>query len=460
MRTPSVLNDSVVLLLVLMVTASASFGQARPDGLRRRGYFGAQVDPIPDTLRAKLPLHSGGGALVTRVSAGGPAQAAGVAANDVILDVGGTDVTDPRQFVSLVRAYRAGDRFRMTLMRDGKRLSKEVVARPLPPEADPAFDVLYESVVADGRRLRTIVTRPRGAGKHPAVLLIGGLGCYSLDGIGEGNAYGKILHALTRQGVATMRVEKSGMGDSEGPPCSSPQADLRAEVAGFAAGLRALKAHAFVDSGAVFVFGHSMGGIVAPLVVGQVPVRGVVVAGTIGTGILEHELANLRRQLVLRGTDYGEVDALVRQKAACNHRLYVERQTPDQIGRDAPGCAKLPIQPAAPYTYMQQAAGLSLGAAWKGSAAPVLVLYGTSDYRTSAQEHQYLADMLNSFRPGRATFVQIEGMDHGFARAPSQRASLERTQGGQPQEVFHPQVLDEVQRWMKNPPNAVVGQRR
>ena len=458
--TPSVSRPSVALLVTAMLASLASPGRAQSDDLPRRGWFGAQVQPVPESLSTRLNLPSGRGVLVTAVVAGGAARAAGVAANDVILEVDGSGVAAAPQFVASVRKYRAGSQFQVTLMRDGRRLHKVVVVKPLPLEADASFDVLYRSVAVDGGRLRTIITKPKAAGRHPAVLLIGGLGCYSLDGIGEGHAYGRILYALTRQGFVTMRVEKSGMGDSEGAPCSSPRTDLRAEVGGFVAGLTALKTYDFVDAGSVVVLGHSMGGIVAPLVVSQSPARGVIVAGTIGTSIVEHELANLRRQLVLGGADYGDVDAIVRQKAVCNHRLYVERQTPEQIAKDAPGCARLPIQPAAPYTYMQQAAALSLAEAWKGVDAPVLVVYGTSDYRTSAQEHQYLADMINSRHPGRATFVRVEGMDHGFAQAPSQRASLDRVGDSSAREVFQPRFLDEVHRWLKTLPKETLGQRR
>jgi alpha-beta hydrolase superfamily lysophospholipase len=448
----SVLRKAVAPLVVVMLASLATPGRAQSDALPRRGFFGAQVESVPESLTTKLGLPSGRGVLVKALAADGAARVAGVAARDVILSVDGVDVNDPRAFVALVREHRAGDQFRVTLLRDGKRLRKVIAVKPLPLESDPSFDVLYRSVVVDGGRLRTIVTKPKAPGRHPAVLLIGGLGCYSLDGIGEGHAYGKILYALTRQGYVTMRVEKRGMGDSEGAPCSSPQTDLRAEVGGFVAGLEALKSYDFVEASSVVVFGHSMGGIVAPLVVNRSPASGVIVAGTIGTSIVEHELANLRRQLVLRGADYADVDAIVRQKEACNHRLYVERQTPEQIAKDAPGCTKLPIQPAAPYTYMQQAAALSLAKEWQGVEVPVLVVYGGADYRTSVDEHQYLANMINSRCPGRATFVQIAEMDHGFAQASSQRASLQRTSDSNAQEVFQPRFLDEVQRWLKSLP--------
>ena len=50
------------------------------------------------------------------------------------------------------------------------------------PTFRPGFDRGYQLAV-DGAKRRVIVTRPHGAGKRPAVLLIGGIGCYSLDGL-------------------------------------------------------------------------------------------------------------------------------------------------------------------------------------------------------------------------------------------------------------------------------------
>ena len=96
-------------------------------------------------------------------------------------------------------------------------LTKEGTLAPMALEQQADYDIDYGSVDAGGSKCRVIVTRPRTAGKHPAVLLLGGIGCYSLDGLLRGpeprDSYGKILDVLTRAGYVTMRVEKSGMGD-------------------------------------------------------------------------------------------------------------------------------------------------------------------------------------------------------------------------------------------------------
>jgi hypothetical protein len=55
----------------------------------------------------------------------------------------------------------------------------------------------------------------------------------------------------------------------------------------------------------------------------------------------------------------------------------------------------------------------------------VLVTYGTSDPATWSEENRYLVDVINSFHPGRASYVEFPGMGHGLDLVPSKRAWLE-----------------------------------
>lgn len=48
-------------------------------------------------------------------------------------------------------------------------------------------------------RRRVIVTRPRREGRLPAVLLMQGLGCYSVDGLDGSNSYGRVIGELSRR---------------------------------------------------------------------------------------------------------------------------------------------------------------------------------------------------------------------------------------------------------------------
>src|SRR5437764_11912538 len=114
-----------------------------------------------------------------------------------------------------------------------------------------------------------------------------------------------------------MRVEKSSMGDSEGPPCST--VDMEAERRGYIAGLKALKDYSFVDPNNTFLMGISIGGVQAPLIAEQVPVKGIVVINTVIKPFLEYLIDTRRRQNLLAHVPYDEMDRRARINERCNH---------------------------------------------------------------------------------------------------------------------------------------------
>jgi pimeloyl-ACP methyl ester carboxylesterase len=79
--------------------------------------------------------------------------------------------------------------------------------------------------------------------------------------------------------------------------------------------------------------------------------------------------------------------------------------------------------------YMHQIGDINLARAWKQIDAPALVIYGTSDPVTSADESRYLVATINSFHPNRATYTEIAGMGHDFALYKSPADFLNRSQG-------------------------------
>ena len=424
----------VVFCLLLLTFAP---GRASGQELRRQVYLGAGLDPQGSRL------------LIAGVVPGGTAEAAGILPGDVLLRVGDVEITSPAQLSAALRRYRAGDRAAFLIERGGKQIEKGAVFKPKPLETSPDFDVLYETVLAGGAKYRTIVTRPKGAGPFPAVLLIGGLGCYSLDNLQPEHPYHSILYNLTRKGFVTMRVEKSGEGDSEGPPCKSPEADLQLAVARSVAGLRALKGYDFVNPNRVFVFAHSIGPLEGARVVNEVPVAGMIAAETVGRDWFTYQGEISYSQPLLLGKTYDETEAQARALALCNVRFYLQKQTPETLAREAPDCLKkLPVS-AVSYRYLQQIADLKLAEEWKKPDVPVLVIYGTSDPTTDESESRYLVNMINSFHPGRATYLPVEGMNHLFDREASKKDGLLVLQGEKEAGDFEPAVLTGIENWLE-----------
>jgi len=386
-------------------------------------------------------------AAIDAVIPGAPAEALGLRRGDVVVSVDGQPVASGAAVIAAVTKKRAGDPIVVVVRRGGETFTKETTLAPQPLERQADYDIEYGSVDAGGAKRRVIVTRPRGAGKHPAVLFLGGIGCYPFDGLlrpPELRApYAKIIDALTRAGYATMRVEKSGMGDSEGPPCMDPRADFDAEVRGYAAGLERLESLDFVDARNVFLFAHSIGPLAAARIAANHPVRGIAVAETVGTSWMEYDLTNIRRQLLLGGMPYDEVDRSMRTRELCAHRFYVEKLTPQQLLAADKACVHV-VETPQPYTYMQQVASVDLGALWKKIDAPVLIFYGTADFITDRHQHEYLRDMIDAFHPGHATYVEIEGMDHGLTLAGTQKASFEGKAANAP---FAQRIVDETLRF-------------
>lgn len=435
------------LTFIFLLLAGIKQGYSQSDSLRRRGYLGATVVPLSDSVTLPATMAGRGGVLITEIRPDGSAKAAGLKVGDVLLSITHTPITSTQQFVSLIRKYRAGQQFELQGLRKGKLFTRRVVVRSLPTETHTGFATVYQSVVVHSSKRRLIVTKPNSPGKHPAILFMGGMGCYSLDVLSEEHPYGRILSELTRAGFVTLRVEKTGMGDSEGADCMSPTSDLQQEIDGYIAGLKALKRYSFVDSSQTFILGHSMGGVTAPIVAGKTAVKGIMVSGTIGTSFYEHELDNLRRQLALRKLPDAQIDSLVRLKALCNHRLYVDRQSLDQFRQELSECYQLPIQPSVPYTYMQQAFDLNLSKLWAQVVVPVLVVYGTSDFRTTSEENRYIVNVVNRSHPGHATYIEVPEMEHGFGQAASQQASWNREMNGEATS-YHSQFVLELKQWL------------
>lgn len=361
------------------------------------------------------------GLRVAGVVRGSMAEAAGVVAGDVVVAVGGSPVRSSEELREATR--RAGGRreIAVTVLRDGRRLEGRAPVVHGAVEVIDGSVVSHEQVVAaDGARLRTIVTRPAGgqvareeeqerereqekggARRRPAVLFVQGIDRESLDfGARVGAPVRELVHGWARAGFVTMRVEKRGVGDSDGD-----EGGFDVELSDARAALRALAADAAVDPRAIFVFGHSVGGMIAPLLCeepgagGEPLVRGVVVLGTSARGWLEVVAASTRRQLALAGWSAEAIEE------------GVSREREEGFGVRTPA-------------YHAELAARDVGAAWDRVACDVLVIAGEHDVVVGDDEQAEIAERVSGRRPGAARLVRIAGLDHWMTRHASLAACL------------------------------------
>ncbi|MEO8108743.1 MAG: alpha/beta hydrolase [Ginsengibacter sp.] len=100
--------------------------------------------------------------------------------------------------------------------------------------------------------------------KYPAVLLITGSGKQDRDeNIFDHKPFAVIADYLTKIGIAVLRVDDRGMGQTTGNFDTSSSQDFALDVE---AGINYLKSRSDVDSKHIGLIGHSEGGIIAPMI--------------------------------------------------------------------------------------------------------------------------------------------------------------------------------------------------
>src|SRR5690606_1681159 len=90
------------------------------DGRVQRAYLGIEFTPVERNTARRHGLPEGVGVLVTAVSEGRPAAAAGVREGDVIVRFGGIEVTDVHELHDRITWSTPGARTTLELVRDGE----------------------------------------------------------------------------------------------------------------------------------------------------------------------------------------------------------------------------------------------------------------------------------------------------------------------------------------------------
>jgi uncharacterized protein len=336
------------------------------------------------------------------------------------------------------------------VQRDGGPVRLGVTWRAMPMETIEGNTVRYESVqTPGGYRLRTIVTTPNdvGARRLPAFLFLQGIYCGSIDRpMTKGNPDAEVIRQFAEAGFITMRVDKSGVGDSQGPACSEINFDE--ELAGYRAAIAALKSRSDVDPDRVFIFGSSMGGAFAPFVAEGNDVAGIATWGTIASTWFEYELENTRRQMTVLNTPPAEIHERLRAAAQFQSMLVVNKMTIGEIFAAKPELKfEAPMmddthQYGRHVSFFHQLQDRNLARAWQDlRGVHVLTLHGEYDWVSSGEDQELIARIVNIANPDFGETLTLDGLDHGMTYHDSLASSVTKFGQGE---------------WLGCVPNAVI----
>jgi len=129
-------------------------------------------------------------------------------------------------------------------------------------EEDAGAGDIVEDVVDVGNGIVGTIARPAGEGPYPAVLMLHGFAS-TRDEVG--GMYQRAAAALAAEGIASLRIDFLGGGDSEGDFADTT---IQGQVADAEVALDYLLSQEFVDPSSVGILGFSLGGGIAQIVAG------------------------------------------------------------------------------------------------------------------------------------------------------------------------------------------------
>jgi pimeloyl-ACP methyl ester carboxylesterase len=334
---------------------------------------------------------------------------------------------------------------------------------PKPPFPYRSEDVTYENK-AGGVKLAGTLTLPPGQGPFPAVLLLTGSGPQDRDEtILSHKPFLVIADALTRRGIAVLRVDDRGVGGSTGSGANSTTDDFAGDAL---AGVAFLKGRPELDPAKIGLIGHSEGGLIAPLAASRSSDVAFIVLMA-GTGLPGSDVLKSQGLLVWKAEGLSEAElnsAVDTQRRAIEIFLH---ETDATAARDKLAAAMKEVlakMPESAKKAAEESGGLSEAAidrwnnAWFRSFlaydprptlqrvhCPVLALNGEKDLQVAPKEN--LSEIEKALRTGGNQDVKtiaFPGLNHLFqpctTGSPSEYAKIEMT--------IAPEVLKAIGDWI------------
>lgn len=201
---------------------------------------------------------------------------------------------------------QSGASFKLSLQRVEKVIEIKRSQEPKKPYPYIEEEVKYENKAA-GIVLAGTLTFPAEGGPFPAVILISGSGPQDRNETVFGHRPFLILtDYLTRHGIAVLRFDDRGVGESGGDYALATSEDFATDVL---ASINYLKGRIEINPWRIGLIGHSEGGLIAPMVAIQSSDVTFIVLMA-GPGLTGEEILYLQSRLISRTRGLSEEEII------------------------------------------------------------------------------------------------------------------------------------------------------
>lgn len=344
---------------------------------------------------------------------------------------------------------------------------KEAFALTRPQEPKPPFPYISEDVKFTnekaGIELAGTLTMPEGDGPFPAVILITGSGSQNRNEELMGHKpFLVIADHLSRNGIAVLRYDDRGVGQSQNTSAASTSADFSSDVE---SAFNYLRTNPRIDLKAIGLVGHSEGGLIAPMAAaankGIAFVISLAGTGVTGEQILYRQNYDLNKA---SGTDEKELKTTIsmskklyavlkkepdnkkaaEQMTAIVKKTLIKQKTPPDKMKSVlegfPASTAILTSPWYRYFLVTDPADY-----WKKVKCPVLALNGEKDLQVSADVNlPAIEKALKSGGNKVLTTIKLPELNHLFQHCKTGLPA----EYGEIEETFSTEVLKIMSDWI------------
>lgn len=418
------MKKTIHFVVILLLQFNVSWAESE---LKRRASWGAQFEAFDNTRPGKV---------VRAVDQSSALGQVGIQAGDRLLSVNDRHIHSTENWNDITDALTAGVEYHIEVLRGASSRVHRVTFEGLAKESHPGIKTIYHQITSDhGIKQRVIVTVPEvKAKKQKGMVVLQGLSCSSIEQTpGRQSAFVRLLTELVRNSDrVVLRIEKPGMGDSEGD-CSTT--DFATELNGYETAIRWFLAQDYVDADQVLVYGNSMGSALAPYIANQFDLSGVISDGTYVRSWFEHMLEIERRILAFKGLTQSQItEKMTRSYIPLYYGMLVEKKSYQDVINE-----HLNLQVdnyhgprhmyGRPVTFYHQLQQFDVAGAWEQLKVPARIRWGTHDWIMSEADNDMIVTILEQAGHQDHVLYKQEGLDHWQAIHPSLLSSFQGKKG-------------------------------
>lgn len=306
----------------------------------------------------------------------------------------------------------------------------------LPPKPYPyAEEEVRVTNSSAGVILAGTLTLPQSPGPHSAVILLTGSGPQNRDEeLFQHKPFLVLADYLTRRGIAVLRMDDRGVGQSTGDYTRTTTGDFADDAL---AGLAFLKSRSAINASCIGLVGHSEGGMIAPIAATRsCEVAFIILLAGPGLPFRDIVLGQIQQELQQQGVP----DSVIRSICCWQGQLYdiVGKQTSNQQAEEEilEAFSNLDLQtkqdlhltidsvkkeiPNLLGPWWRYAMRYSPAATLARVCCPVLALNGAKDMQVRAKENlDCIAHALKRGGNSHVTAKSLPGLNHLFQTAPT-----------------------------------------